>query len=55
MKLKLEESKLKPITLLGDMATIKDMDTNMIVNKLEESIKLRETPIIERLKDKLKK
>lgn len=55
MKLKIEESKLKPKTMLGEIVNIRDMDTMTIVKKLEDNIKLRETPILERLKDKLKK
>lgn len=55
MKLKLEESKLKPKTMLGDMISLRDLDTNLIINKLENDIKLREMPILERLKDRLKK
>ena len=55
MKLKIEDSKLKPKTQLGEMASIKDIDTNILVKQLEDKIKLRETPILERLKDKLKK
>lgn len=56
MKIKIEDSKLKPKTRLGDeLIGLRDADPGIIVKKLEENIKLRETPILERLKEKLKK
>lgn len=54
MKIKPHESKLKPKSLLGDEFTgLRDIDSNLVINKLEENIKQRETPIAERLKKKL--
>ena len=53
MKLKIEESRMKPKSQLGESFLLRDMDSGMIVKKLEENIRLRETPIAGRIKEKL--
>ena len=58
--MKLKESKIKSDIKLRDMPEaeefpLRDLNSSHIINELEENIKLRETPIIERLKNKLKK
>jgi hypothetical protein len=56
MKIKLPESKLRKETPLTEkFMGLSDLDSNLIINRLEENIKLRETPIAERLKKKLLK
>jgi len=58
--MKLKGSKLKSEIKLNGAGEkndfpLRDLNSNHLINQLEENIKLRETPIIERLKNKLKK
>ncbi len=58
--MKLKESKIKSDIKLGKMPEseefpLRDLNSHHIINQLEENMKTRETPILERLKAKLKK
>jgi len=58
--MKLKESKIKSDIKLAGMPEseefpLRDLDSSHIINQLEENMKMRETPILERLKAKLKK
>ena len=56
MKIKMPESKLKKeAQLIEKFIGLRDLDSNLVINKLEENIRLRDTPIEERLKKKLLK
>ena len=56
MKIKVPESKLKKETPLTEkFVGLRDLDTNLIIDRLEDNIRLRETPIEERLRKKLLK
>ena len=61
MKLKINESKLdrelKLMRVKEDKTSslLADIDSSHIISILEENMKLRETPMVERLKNKLKK
>jgi hypothetical protein len=56
MKIKLPASKLKKETPLAEKNVgLRDLDSNFVINRLEENIRLRKTPIEERLKKKLLK
>jgi len=60
MKLKIKDSKVNSDIKLRDVPEseefpLRDLNSSHIIRELEENIKLRETPIIERLRNKLKK
>lgn len=54
-KLKREEPKVKPeFKMLDDPIDLRTMDTNIIVDYLEDQIKLRDQKVEEHLRSKLK-
>ncbi len=60
MKLKLHESKLDRELELrkaepDEGSPLRDIDSNHIISMLEDNMRTRETPILERIKAKLKK
>lgn len=55
MKVKKQEPKVKPDFKLGEPIDLRTMDTNIIIDFLEDQIKLREQPIEEHIKKQLKK
>lgn len=56
MKIKREEPKVKPqLKLSEEFLDLKTMETNLIVQHLEESMKLRELPVEKRFKRELEK
>ena len=53
-KIKREEQKVKPLMKLNqEFLDLRTLDTNIIINQLEEKIKLREMPIDQKAKLKL--
>lgn len=44
------KSKLKPEHKLDNPFDLRTMDTNIIIKKLEESLKLREAKLVDRIK-----
>ena len=56
MKLKKQDSKIKPEFKIQDPGVdLKTLDTNIIINFLEDQIKSREKPLQDQIKDKFKK
>lgn len=56
MRVKKEEMKVKPKTQLSDeFLDLRTMDNNVIIQELEENIKLRTLPIEKHLKKNLRR
>jgi len=50
-KIKREEQKVKPLMKLGDdFLDLRTLDTNIVINQIEENIKLRGMSIVDQLK-----
>ena len=49
--IKQQEPKVKPLVKLSDDALdLKTLNTNAVISHLEQNLKLRETPLVERIK-----